>query len=304
MKHTTTFLLALLSVLPCAAQESAAPEADRSAIKAMAGAFRVRFQFDETAIFRAGATPAPPYREDAHELVIVVRDEPRRIELQHLLVHEGGAIKHWRQVWTYEDRRVCEYRGGESWSIRTLSPEEARGSWTQQVTQIDDSPRYEGVGRWTHHAGVSQWTSGDTWRPLPRRELKRSSEYQVIAGTNRHAITADGWVHEQDNTKTILSGGQPTGAVAREAGVNSYQRIAPEDKTDFTAARQLWEKEGAFWNRVLAHWDQLQNERNSLSVGGAEGLRELHKAVGSLSRTPDAAQQTVAETINRFVTAN
>jgi hypothetical protein len=267
----------------------------------MAGEFRVRFRFEETALFRAGGTLAAPYREDAHELVLVVRDEPGRIELQHLLVHEGGAIKHWRQVWKYEDRNVCEYRGGDTWVMRELTAEEVKGTWTQQVTQTDDSPRYEGVGRWTHAGGVSQWTSGDTWRPLPRRELKRSAEYQVIAGTNRHAITATGWAHEQDNTKSVLSGGEVTGAVAREAGVNSYERVGGEERVDFGEARRLWEKEGAFWNVVLGEWERLQSERRTLRVGGEGGLKELHKAVEGLSRREDAGPEMVAETIGRFL---
>jgi hypothetical protein len=299
--RVTIVAMALMSGGLSRGDEGVAPEADRAAIKAMSGEFRVRFRFEETALFRAGGTLAAPYREDAHELVLVVRDEPGRIELQHLLVHEGGAIKHWRQVWKYEDRKVCEYRGGDTWVMRELTAEEVKGTWTQQVTQTDDSPRYEGVGRWTHGGGVSQWTSGDTWRPLPRRELKRSAEYQVIAGTNRHAITATGWVHEQDNTKSVLSGGEVTGAVAREAGVNSYERIDGDERVDFGEARRLWEKEGAFWNVVLGEWERLQSERRTLKVGGEGGMKELHKAVEGLSRRPDAGPEMVAETIGRFL---
>lgn len=299
--RVTIVAMALMSGGLSRGDEAVAPEADRAAIKAMAGEFRVRFRFEETALFKTGGTLAPPYREDAHELVLVVRDEPGRIELQHLLVHEGGAIKHWRQVWKYEDRKVCEYRGGDTWVMRELTSEEVKGTWTQQVTQTDDSPRYEGVGRWTHGGGVSQWTSGDTWRPLPRRELKRSAEYQVIAGTNRHAITANGWVHEQDNTKSVVSGGKVTGAVAREAGVNSYERVGGEERVDFGEARRLWEKEGAFWNVVLGEWERLQSERRMLKVGREGGMKELHKAVEGLSRGGDAGLETVAETIARFL---
>jgi hypothetical protein len=131
--------------------------------------------------------------------------------------------------------------------------------------------------------------------------LKRSAEYQVIAGTNRHAITATGWAHEQDNTKSVLSGGEVTGAVAREAGVNSYERVGGEERVDFGEARRLWEKEGAFWNVVLGEWERLQSERRTLRVGGEGGLKELHKAVEGLSRREDAGPEMVAETIGRFL---
>nr|WP_286803404.1 DUF6607 family protein [Acinetobacter sp. UBA2063] len=78
----------------------------------------------------------------------------------------------------------------------------------QTVWQVDDSPRYAGLGRWTKDNGVTEWTSNETYRPLPRREHTIRNDYDVIIGTNRHALTATGWVHEQDNikfdSKTIL----------------------------------------------------------------------------------------------------
>ena len=47
-----------------------------------------------------------------------------------------------------------------------------------------------------HGGGVSTWISDETWRPLPRREFSVRKDYDVLVGTNRHTITAQGWVQE------------------------------------------------------------------------------------------------------------
>ncbi|HEX2748563.1 MAG TPA: DUF6607 family protein [Verrucomicrobiales bacterium] len=284
----------------------APPAEDRTAILGMAGEFAVTFHFEETVALKADYALKKPYTEAAHELVVVAKDEPRHIELQHLLVADGMVIKHWRQVWTYEDTRICEFQGSNTWRMRDLTADEARGTWTQLVTQVDDSPRYESWGSWQHRAGISSWTSGETWRPLPRRESGRSKEYQVVAGTNRHTLTPQGWVHEQDNTKTVVADGKVTGVIARELGVNTYRRVKPDekDKVDFTPARKMWEKDGAFWNSVVDTWADLQKSKSLLKVSDNARLSELREAVSKLKDTPPAQPGgwPVKETILNFLT--
>ena len=294
-------ILALTLTVPTFASEPS-PQ-DRAAILGMAGEFAVTFHFQETVGFQSGYELKKPYTEDAQELVLVAKNEPRQIELQHLLLAGGEVIKHWRQVWTFEDTRVCEFRGSDTWRMRDLGADEARGTWTQLVTQVDDSPRYESYGRWTHDAGVSTWTSGHTWRPLPRRESGRSKEYQVIAGTNRHTLTPAGWVHEQDNTKTAVTDGKATAAIAREIGVNTYRCLRPDEKADFTAARQMWEKDGTFWNQVTATWLEVQRTQPVIQVAPDKQIRDLHKAVAKLKDTTPApsGQWPVRETIATFL---
>ena len=147
------------------------PVADRAAILAMAGEFSVTFRFEETIPLQPGYVLTKPYHEEARELVVVAEETPGRIALQHLLlVGDNRTIQHWRQVWTYEDTRITEFQGRNTWKSRVLTPAEVRGTWTQMVTNVDNSPRYEGLGRWEHANGVSSWTAGETWRPLPRRE--------------------------------------------------------------------------------------------------------------------------------------
>ena len=192
----------------------------------MAGAFRVSFRFEETVARMPGYTCAVPYEADATELVIVIEDRGERIALQHLLVVESGfVVKHWRQVWTYEDGDVLAYCGHETWAHDEPDAAQRRGMWTQAVFQTTDAPRYEAAGRWVHLDGQSSWESDVTWRPLPRRERGRD-DYHVIECRNRHTITPSGWVHEQDNRKVALDAdGAPTHVVAHETGVNGYERI-------------------------------------------------------------------------------
>ena len=113
-----------------------------------------------------------------------------------------------RQDWEYEPTKMWSYIGNYKWKSIELKQQDEQGKWLQTVWQVDESPCYAGLGRWTKDNGVTEWTSNETYRPLPRREHTIRNDYDVIIGTNRHALTATGWVHEQDNikfdSKTIL----------------------------------------------------------------------------------------------------
>jgi hypothetical protein len=242
---------------------------DRAAILAMAGDYRASFDFLETILFEPGATPARPYRSWGTERVYVIEDRGDFISLQHILVmfviEEGGrkvgplVQKHWRQDWQYEPRRVLVFAGDERFETKAVSRAERRGAWSQTVYQVDDSPRYGSVGRWVHGAEGSIWEGGEAWRPLPRREHTVRSDYQVLAGRNRHTILSSGWVHEQDNLKLVLAGGE-TRRLAREIGVDRYERLRD---FDFTAADAYWNATASFWALVRHGWAQraAQNPR-------------------------------------------
>src|SRR2546429_1877602 len=98
------------------------------------------------------------------------------------------VTKHWRQDWQYEPRQIIEYQGWNRWQRRTLARKQTANEWSQTVYQVDESPRYASLGRWEHSASFSSWISGETWRPLPRREWSVRQDYQVLLGTNRHTI--------------------------------------------------------------------------------------------------------------------
>ncbi|MEM9753980.1 MAG: DUF6607 family protein, partial [Planctomycetota bacterium] len=135
------------------------------------------------------------------------------------------------------------------------------GKWSQAVYQVDDSPRYEALGSWTHEGGRSAWESDVTWRPLPRREhTKRNrSDYHILAAVNRHTLTPSGWVHEQDNQKLVLDDdGNPASVLVHETGLNRYDRVSD---VDFTAGREYWADTSAYWQDVRERWKEaLGNE--------------------------------------------
>ena len=261
-------------------------ERDRRAILAMAGTFRTSFDFLEVIGFRSGFVPDRPYQSWGTEYVYVIRDDPHLISLQHLLVMflqgsdgkvEGPFVtKHWRQEWRYEDRELLTYRGHETWAKERLPPDVARGTWTQAVSQVDDSPRYEAYGRWEHFGNVSTWQSSPTWRPLPRREFSVRKDYQVLIGENRHTITPTGWVQEEENLKVVLDdGGRPIASepvLAKEIGLNRYERLTGFDDS---AGRRYQERTEPFWSEVRTAWDDVAATHDRFTLRAAPDRGQL-----------------------------
>lgn len=276
----TTLLLVTSTALACSPLSAGEPSAqDRQAILGMAGQFKVEFHFQETlSLQKDYQAKTGSYDETAHELVIVTEDTPRRIALQHLLVADKMVIKHWAQIWTFEDTRVCEFQGHNRWKMRDLTPQEAAGTWTQQVTQVDDSPRYESFGKWVHRGQISEWTSADTTRPLPRREHTKRKDYEIVGGTNRHTITPQGWAHEQDNTKLQLRDGRQV-PLAREYGLNTYTRTTDYD---FQPALTFWNTEAPFWKQVVSAWEEVQQRRTEFAIHDKFDVPALRRALTSI----------------------
>lgn len=280
--------MALLFAVPTLAQSETESksltkfEKDRRAILAMAGEYRVTFQFQETVPIAEGYDLWDPYRTGATEFVEVVVDEGDFISLQHVMVlhdddgdEEPHVVKHWRQDWTYEDTELLRYRGHRTLQVQQLEAHEAEGKWTQAVFQVDDSPRYEGVGEWTHTAGRSAWESGDTWRPLPRREYTKRSDYDVMVSRNRHTITPKGWVHEQDSYKLVLAGvGEPERVLVHESGLNAYDRTKD---VDFTAGREYWESTRQYWSDVRELWGDVLDDSPRITIQAKRGERLMYK---------------------------
>jgi hypothetical protein len=267
------------------------PAEDRAAILAMAGIFKVTFDFTETVAVAPGYTPlSKPYHEEAVEVVEIAEDTPERIALQHLLVVEGKTgephvIKHWAQVWTWQDTRILDYSGSDGddvWQRKSLAADEASGHWSQLVTSVDDTPRYEGLGKWTHDAGESSWTSQPTRRPLPRREYEKRDDYDYLLATNRHTITANGWVHSQDNRKVLDRDGKKL-VLSFETGLNQYTRTESETARN---ASEWWAENKAVWNPIREFWIEagemngktFSYETTRDGVGLSRKFNELVKA--------------------------
>ncbi|MEM8739077.1 MAG: DUF6607 family protein [Planctomycetota bacterium] len=296
---------------PEAPQAPEAPEADRRAILAMAGEYQVTFQFRETVPLQPGYVLRDPYRSQATEFVEVIEDRGDYISLQHVLVlHQEDqetprVVKHWRQDWTYQDTELLEFRGRRTWEHVKLDPQQAQGTWTQAVYQVDDSPRYESYGRWTHTGDRSAWESAETWRPLPRREFSKRSDYQVLIARNRHTITPAGWVHEQDNRKLVLDAqGRPQTVLAHESGLNVYDRT---DTVDFTAGREYWTQTAAYWQDVRTLWADHFEEKPRFTLEKKVDGQRLHAALFSLAQEvqtsgySDDVRQAAASTVQAFL---
>lgn len=252
-------------------------ERDRQAILAMQGGYKVNFDFLETIGFSDDYERDRPYQSWGTEYVYVVKDEPKLISLQHLMVmyfqQEDGTVsepmvmKHWRQDWRYEDDTLLEYRAGDNWQNVELDQQQQKGHWTQAVFQVDDSPRYESYGEWQHNASFSSWKSATTRRPLPRREHSVRDDYGVLEGTNTHVITQHGWVQVEENWKLAVNeqgqADQSMPYLAKEQGLARYQ---PAQNVDFEPGDEYMALAGLFWQDVVAYWQQVLNADKQVKV--------------------------------------
>lgn len=238
---------------------------DREAILAMSGNYRVTFDFRETVAFAEGYELKEPKFSGGDEVVRVLEDRGDFISMQHILVVGGDdkfPVKHWRQDWIYEPESVLVFVGGNAWEKRPLSAEEREGKWAQIVYQVDDAPRYGAIAAWSHEDGISAWTPPAEWRPLPRRDATTRDDYHAIKAVNRHVITPEGWVHEQDNAKLVLDRGAPY-ALAREIGVNTYRKF---DEFDIAVADDYWADTEDYWAEVRKEWTRMETENNAFAI--------------------------------------
>ena len=273
---------------------------DREAILAMAGDYEVDFQFIETVAIDRDYKLKEPYLEDAAEVVFVVENSPKKIVLQHVLWVESydRVVKHWKQEWRYEDQVMYEFVGDLTWQRRKLSKEEVKGTWSQKVSQVDDSPRYESFGKWTHHGGLSSWQGNQTRRPLPRREYTKRKDYDIFQAVNRHTLTPSGWVHEQDNYKQVSASGK---VLCREVGLNQYYRSS---EVDFSEVKKYWAMHSGYWSKVSGMWEQRLEASDQLSLRktseGKPLFRHLFDIIGQKAKVGDHAAKA-EEVIKRFV---
>jgi hypothetical protein len=291
---------------------------DRLAILALAGEFRTSFDFVETLTYVPDLARARPYQSWATEYVFVIEDQPDFISLQHLLVmsfvEEDGALrgpfvqKHWRQDWRYEAPTSLAFLGNGRWTVRGQAP--VRGSWTQTVHQVDDTPRYAATGQWTHSGGVSIWEADRAWRPIPRRERTVRDDYDVLLSQHRISITPRGWTHEQDNLKGVLGDGgildRANPYLAREQGVSQYQRITGYD---FEAGRSYWARTAAYWGLVRAWWQAHLASEGTFSLRGRVNGEPLFVPLFTYAEhleaqgdfDPDAARAFIEDTMAEYI---
>jgi len=280
---------------------------DRQAILSMAGVYEVEFNFEETVSFDLDYEVKEPYKSSALEIVDIIEAGDRKITLQHILQTDRGVIKHWRQDWEYENRTLLEYQGDRVWEKRELTAEQARGTWTQRVFQVDDSPRYESYGRWRHQGNLSEWNSALTYRPLPRREYTKRDDYNILAARNRHALTPMGWVHEQDNYK-LRRNAEGDHVLVREIGLNRYFK-GPEKWV--AEAAQWWAKHKVFWADVREVWSARIDAAERIALKKEVAEKPLYRHLFGLSEEAGKAEAydsarykaKIAEILDQFTIA-
>tara|TARA_A200000113_G_scaffold13904_1_gene12639 strand:- start:555 stop:1622 length:1068 start_codon:yes stop_codon:yes gene_type:complete len=245
---------------------------DRLAILSMVGEYKVGFEFLETFGSENNYKLDKPYQSWGTEMVVVIKDEPNFISLQHIMMmyfkDENGSItgpfiqKHWRQDWEYEDESILNYKKNKIWEKSQVNKN--RNTWSQTVYQVDDSPRYESYGEWVHSKSASRWVSQSTPRPLPRREFSVRDDYDLLLGLNKITIMSWGWVMEEINEKIII----PDNYLGSEYGVARYQRIS---NYDFKPARDYWDKTKNYWLIVRNKWSEVLSKKKVCLLESYQG---------------------------------
>ena len=321
MKKITTFFALLFAVTATAQTKTAtAPAApktptpeqvkfsqDREVIKSMAGIYKVTFEFAET------FSPDPAYKyhdrkfDEGIEYVTIVEETDKKISLQHLLiVSDSMIVKHWRQDWVYENTDLLSFYKDNEWTSQKISAEKAKGTWTQKVYQVDDSPRYEGYGTWIHADGRHYWESvADA--PLPRREFTTRSDYNVLKRHSHIEVTATGWTFEQDNEKIVRQDGADQ-LMCWEKGIEKFT------KGNYTAqpAIAYWNRTTNYWADVRKVWDEVYKTNPGLRLEKKVNEKLLHEALfdladsysASTTYSPAEAQTAIRNTINSYIVKN
>ncbi|MCX6218865.1 DUF6607 family protein [Spirosoma sp.] len=298
----------LLTIGLLKAQQTPKAE-DIAAIKSQCGCHDVSFLYAETFAPDKNYVFKDRYTAKGTELVLVDEqvgpaNRPTKLVIQHLLVvGDSMVIKHWREDWEFQNTSLLRFDQNATWKRVKLTPEQAKGQWTQKVFEVDDSPRYEGSATWVHVDGRTYWES-TVDAPLPRREYTKRTDYNVMRRTNHHEIRPDGYIHEQDNDKIIRSeaGDQ---LLASEKGLNTYQRT---DDAKCKVAKEWWTKNRAYWVDVRNVWSEVLANRSTVALKGQVKGQVLGRELDELAETTQKAtynsvssRQLIRQTIEKYL---
>ena len=273
---------------------------DTEAIKNMCGCFEITFNFAETFNYSKDSLYKPSKIKIAQglEWAQLVEDKKNKISIQHLLQvgtpSNSYIIKHWRQDWLYENSNFYMFNGDNTWNFVTKQKSQIKKQWTQKVYQVDDSPRYEGSGTWVHVDGKSYWES-TTDAPLPRREYTKRSDYNITKRGNRHEITSQGWIHDQNNSKVIREVGKADVLLAKEKGYNTYIKVA---NSKCQASIDWWKSHQSKWQLVRNKWKDVYGRNQNLALEEKVDNKLLYKYLFSDEMT---AENEINKTIESFV---
>ena len=262
--------------------QSMAHTTAQDAIKSQQGCFEVTFQYEEVRAHQEDYQLASPKETSVVEWVNVEYEDDERIVLQHILV-TPPMIKHWRQIWVYQGTSFDVYSGFNQWIKKELDADEVVGQWVQEVDGVADNPRYGCSAMW-QLGQEAQW-SCRTWAPKPRRDKDRD-DYTVLDRINTHRIVADGWVHEQRNTKLLVTDESVT-PVVTEVGLNTYRRI---DESECFDATEWWAKRQLGWHEVQRAWDEITADYQRYELTPKRGVFPLWVRLFWIARRPMASR--------------
>lgn len=274
---------------------------DIKAIKSMCGCYEVSFNFAETFNYSKDSTykPSETKHDKGLEWVELVEESSNKIVLQHLLItgkpSEPAIVKHWRQDWIFENTNFYMFDYNNKWNFIQKSKEEVSGQWTQKVYQVDDSPRYEGTATWVHVDGKSFWEN-TTDAPLPRREHTKRDDYNVTVRSNRHEITNNGWIHDEDNDKVIRKSGEQDVVLAEEKGFNTYVKV---EDIKCKAAQDWWKENKKMWSLVRNVWGELFAKNQNLALNSKVDDTYLFQYLFKLE--PSTNENEIKKIITSFV---
>ena len=299
MKILISKLLVFFVAINLSAQTK--KQKDINAIKSMCGCFEVNFKFAETFSYSKDSIykSSENYSAGALEWAQLVNDEKNNIIIQHILIagdeDNPYVIKHWRQDWLYENSDFYYYDHNNKWIYKHKKQNEVKGQWSQKVYQVDDSPRYEGTATWIHADGRSFW-SNSTDAPLPRREITKRQDYNVMLRRNNHEIFDWGWQHDQDNDKIIRQLGKEDFVLAQEKGINNYKRV---ESKRCLAAQNFWKENKDKWSIVRNKWDNIFNYKNDIKLKNKFNEKRLYQYLFSLESS--VSEEEVSKIIDNFI---
>jgi hypothetical protein len=299
MKILISKLLVFFVAINLSAQTK--KQKDINAIKSMCGCFEVNFKFAETFSYSKDSIykSSENYSAGALEWAQLVNDEKNNIIIQHILIagdeDNPYVIKHWRQDWLYENSDFYYYDHNNKWIYKHKKQNEVKGQWSQKVYQVDDSPRYEGTATWIHADGRSFW-SNSTDAPLPRREITKRQDYNVMLRRNNHEIFDWGWQHDQDNDKIIRESGKEDFVLAQEKGINNYKRV---ESKRCLAAQNFWKENKDKWSIVRNKWDNIFNYKNDIKLKNKFNEKRLYQYLFSLESS--VSEEEVSKIIDNFI---
>lgn len=269
---------------------------DMAAIRSMAGCYNVEFKYTETFAPEVDYEQAYDYTSAAFEWAGIIEESDNKIVLQHLLIiNDSTIIKHWRQDWIYEADGQYVYDKDQFWKYQKFDKNTSKGKWTQEVYQVDDSPRYSGTATWVHFDNRHFWeNTADS--PLPRREHSKRSDYNVMKRGNHVEILQTGWVHEQDNDKVIRKDGEKDVLLVQEKGFNHYSKRKDDD---CKPAIVWWEANKDTWLKVQAKWSDVLGEKENLKLNAKVDNKSLFEHFYLFEKKPSNAE--ITELIDQFI---